>query len=202
MSSLGIAETNFKAGNWPESVSLHRFRRGYPQPDDEEERLCNIGAAAFLVPASVLRRRLKKLQPCLETLELLAAEYRVSIPTMMLRLRELGFWHCEVSLWHRMSDGRFVLNRLYGGKRLSYQWEDASILETAWNSRKSICGHTFLFCEEQTGGRRYRPISYEIRRHADGLIALWGKGVGGSAGPKVLPLLDSAKGIAAPRSVH
>jgi len=74
MSSLGIAETNFKAGNWPESVSLHRFRRGYPQPDDEEERLCNFGATAFLLPASVLRRRVKSLQLRLETLDLLSAE--------------------------------------------------------------------------------------------------------------------------------
>jgi hypothetical protein len=74
MSSLGIAETNFKAGNWPESVSLHRFRRGYPQPDDEEERLCNFGAAAFLLPASVLRRRVKSLQLRLEMLDLLSAE--------------------------------------------------------------------------------------------------------------------------------
>jgi len=74
MSSLGIAETNFKAGNWPKSVSLHRFRLGYPQPDDEEERLCNFGTAAFLLPASVLRRRVKSLQLRLETLDLLSAE--------------------------------------------------------------------------------------------------------------------------------
>lgn len=163
------------------------------ETDDEEERLCNLGAAAFLLPASVLRRRVKKLQPRLDTLELLSADYRVSIPTMMLRLRELGLWHCEVALWHRMSDGKFVLDRLYGGRRLSYQWDDISILETAWNSNKSVCGHSFLFCEDQRGVRRYRPISYEIRRHADGLIALWGKGVARSAGLKVLPLLDSAE---------
>lgn len=163
------------------------------ESDDGEERLCNLGAAAFLLPSSALRRRVKKLQPRLETLALLSAEYRVSIPTMMLRLRELGFWRCEVSLWHRMSDGRFVLDRLYGGRRLSYQWEDISILEPAWNSNRSVCGHSFLFCEDQRGGRRYRPISYEIQRHADGLIALWGKGVATSAAPKVLPLLDSAE---------
>jgi hypothetical protein len=163
------------------------------ETDDEEERLCNLGAASFLLPASVLRRRVKPLLPHLKTLELLAAEFRVSIPTMMLRLRELGLWQCEVSLWHRMSDGRFVLNGLYGGRRLSYQWQDASILENAWNSNKSACGHSFLFCEDQRGERRYRPISYEIRRHADGMIALWGKGVGRSAGRKMLPLLDSAK---------
>ena len=82
------------------------------EADDEEERLCNLGAAAFLLPASVLRRRVKKLQPRLETLELLSAEYRVSIPTMLLRLRALLLWQCEVSLWHRMSGGRFVLDRL------------------------------------------------------------------------------------------
>ena len=171
------------------------------ETDEEEERLCNLGAAAFLLPASVLRRRVKKLQPRLETLELLSAEYRVSIPTMMLRLRELGFWHCEVSLWHRMSDGRFVLNRLYGGRQHSYQWEDISILEPAWNSNRSVCGHSFLFCEDKQGVRRYRPISYEIRRHRDGLIALWGKGIATSAAPKVLPLLDSAKRTADPKRV-
>jgi len=163
------------------------------ETDDEEERLCNLGAAAFLLPASMLRRRVKKLQPRLETLELLSAEYRVSIPTMMLRLRELGLWQCEVSLWHRMSDGRFVLDRLYGGRRVSYQWEDISILEPAWNSNRAVCGHSFLSCEDRRGVRRYRPICYEIRRHAGGLIALWGKGIATSAAPKVLPLLDSAE---------
>jgi IrrE N-terminal-like domain len=159
------------------------------ETDDEEERLCNLGAAAFLVPTSALRRRVKKLQPRLETLELLSTEYRVSIPTMLLRLRALGLWHCEVSLWHRMSNGRFVLDRLYGGRRLSYQWEDISILEPAWNSNKSVCGHSFLFCEDRRGQRSYRPICYEIRRHADGLIALWGMGVGTAERPKLPPLL-------------
>jgi hypothetical protein len=71
-----------------------------------------------------------------------------------------------------------VLNRLYGGRRLSYQWEDTSILESVWNSNTSAYGHSFVFCEDQRGTRRYRPISYEIRQHAGGLIALWGKGVG------------------------
>lgn len=159
------------------------------ETDDEEERLCNLGAAAFLLPTSALRRRVKKLQPRLETLELLSTEYRVSIPTMLLRLRALGLWHCEVSLWHRMSNGRFVLDRLYGGRRLSYQWEDISILEPAWNSNKSVCGHSFLFSEDRRGKRSYRPICYEIRRHADGLIALWGKGVAAAERPKLPPLL-------------
>lgn len=161
------------------------------ETDDEEERLCNFGAAAFLLPASVLRRRVKNLQPRLETLELLSGEYRVSIPTMMLRLRALGLWHCEVSLWHRMSDGEFVLDRLYGGRRLSYQWEDNSILEPTWNSNRSVCGHSFLFYEDRRGGRRYRPIRFEIRRHADGLIALWGKGVAAVERPKLPPLLGA-----------
>src|ERR1700691_2550147 len=39
------------------------------ETDDEEERLCNFGAAAFLIPGPVLRRRVKKLRPCLEALE-------------------------------------------------------------------------------------------------------------------------------------
>ena len=159
------------------------------EADDEEERLCNLGAAAFLLPASVLRRRVKKLQPRLETLELLSAEYRVSIPTMLLRFRALRLWQCEVSLWHRMSGGRFVLDRLYGGRRLSYQWEDNSILEPAWNSNRSASGHSFLFYEDQRGVRRYRPISYEIRRHVDGLIALWGKGAAAEERSKLPPLL-------------
>jgi hypothetical protein len=75
MSSLGIAETNFKAGNWPESVSLHRFRRGYPQPDEEEKGsvISELRLSYCPLPC-YLRRRVKSLQLRLETLDLLSAE--------------------------------------------------------------------------------------------------------------------------------
>jgi len=64
--------------------------------DSEKERLCNFGAAGFLVPASPLRRQVRTLPRCLESLELLASNYGVSPLTMALRLRGLGYWQCQL----------------------------------------------------------------------------------------------------------
>jgi len=48
--------------------------------DEDEERLCNWGAAALLMPASSLRRRMKNVAVNLESLDAIAAEYAVSLP--------------------------------------------------------------------------------------------------------------------------
>src|SRR5258708_924799 len=62
------------------------------ETDRAEERLCNVGAAALLIPARSLRAQAKKLPICLWSLDQLAQDYSRSPPAMFLRLKALGLW--------------------------------------------------------------------------------------------------------------
>jgi hypothetical protein len=161
------------------------------EQDPEEERLCNWGAAALLIPPSSIRRRVKGVPICLTSLKAFADEYRVSLPTMALRLRSLGLWNCQLSRWHRMTDGSFVLDNLYGGRRVKWEWEDGSILHAAWESSGAVSGRTFVNYEDRPGIRRYRPVAYEVRRCMTGVIALWGDVASQPA--RSLPLLTESR---------
>ena len=145
--------------------------------DEAEERLCNFGAAELLVPDKSLRASARKLPICLGSLEQLAENYCVSLPTMLIRLRALGLWDCELSNWHRDVNGGFVLDSLYGGRRLEWEWQDSSQLLRAWESSKPIFGTGFVYLEDSRGRERYKPISYNLRRSGSGVIALWGVGI-------------------------
>ncbi len=146
-------------------------------PDEDEERLCNFGAAALLIPAAPLRRRIKGTQPSLTTLGLLASEFGVSMLTMFLRLRGLSLWSLELSVWHRMVDSSFALDRLYGGRRANWKWTDEAALRTAWEQERSVFGRSFVQFQDKEGIERFKPISFELRHHGDCLMALWGKGL-------------------------
>jgi hypothetical protein len=146
-------------------------------PDEQEERLCNFGAAALLIPPHSLKRRAAKLPVSLESLQCLAEDYTVSLPTMALRLRALDIWRCQFSRWRRMLNGTFVLDRLYGGKQADWKWADESILATAWDSTEPHRGHSFVSYEDDHGVRRYKPVSYQVRKSLDGVTALWGSAV-------------------------
>jgi hypothetical protein len=52
----------------------------------------------------------------LEALQALAGHYRVSTPSMFIRLRNLGLWQAELVLWHQMTNGTFVVKRLWGAR--------------------------------------------------------------------------------------
>jgi Zn-dependent peptidase ImmA (M78 family) len=158
--------------------------------DDEEERLCNLGAAALLIPAASLRKQAKKLPVCLDSLGQLARRYAVSLPTMLLRLRALGLWKCELSHWHRTVIGEFVLDRLYGGPHAEWHWDDASVLKRVWESDASVYGTNFVYLEASNGARRYKPIAYNVQRSGAGAIVLWGSGI--RARRPNHPLLDAA----------
>lgn len=145
--------------------------------DAEEEKLCNAGAAALLIPYQQLSRRVRTLPTNLDSLRLLASEYGVSMPTMVLRLRSLGLWRVELSIWHRMIDGSFVLDKLYGGSKTDWEWVEDGVLKAAWQRRESIFGTSFIRHQDARGVRRFRPVAFELRRHSDGLIGLWGKGL-------------------------
>jgi len=147
------------------------------ETDESEERLCNFGAAVLLIPSASLRARTKELPICLDSLEQLAREYAVSLPTMLLRLRALRLWGCELSSWYRTTGGGFVLDRLYGGHRAEWKWQDPSMLARVWNSNESAFGTGFLYVEHENGTRAYRPIPYNIQRSGAGLVALWGAGI-------------------------
>lgn len=161
-------------------------------PDMEEERACNAVAAAILLPAKSLERRVKGLPVSLESLEAIAAEYQVSTATTILRLRTLDLWRCELSHWRRMTDGRFALHSFYGGKRSNWEWQDATLLHRVWESGRSLFGQTFVTCEDGAGVQRYRPVQYELSRHPSGVIALWGATTAIHGRCERLPLLISS----------
>jgi hypothetical protein len=145
--------------------------------DETEERLCNIGAAALLIPGRRLRVSTRGLPVCLDSLERLAKIYSVSIPTMLLRLRTAGLWKCELSTWYRTANGTFTLDRLYGGPRARWNWVDDAPLREAWGRGRTTSGVAMLYVQNATGARRYRPIIYQTRRSGSGVLVLWGKGI-------------------------
>jgi IrrE N-terminal-like domain len=145
--------------------------------DSTEERLCNLGAAAFLVPTSSLKRDARSLPPCLESLDLLSSKYGVSLPTMALRLGALGQWKCRLSIWRRMGDGSFALDRLYGAKEHPWKWQDDSVLERGWQSTEPLFGETALYHVNARGYTECKPILYEVRRTGNDLVVLWGDGI-------------------------
>lgn len=142
--------------------------------DPTEERLCNLGAAELLMPTASIQRAARPLAICLESLHELAEEYSVSLTAMFLRLRSLRLWKCELSEWHRMTNGTFALERLYGGKSRPWEWEDESILGAAWLSGKARFGHTYVKYKDQHGMRYYKPTLFEVRRFGERVLALWG----------------------------
>lgn len=144
------------------------------EQDDQEEQLCNFGAAVLLMPPTSLLRSVKKLSVNLESLQVLASEYGVSLPTMALRLKALGYWNCQLTFWHHMADGTFAFDRVYGGKQLRYQWEDGSVLMAAWQSDKSRYGRTFVHCVDDNGTTWTKLVRYQARRFANCVMVLWG----------------------------
>ncbi len=159
--------------------------------DAAEERLCNYGAAVLLLPSAAVARQAKQLPVCLESLETLAEQFLVSPATMLLRLRELGLWKCQLSLWHRMLGGGFTLARIFGSARTDWEWDDSSLLERVWQSKEAAFGKTIVYCEGERGDRECQPISYDLRRSADGIMALWGVGV--KQPPHAYPLFEGVQ---------
>jgi Zn-dependent peptidase ImmA (M78 family) len=166
-----------------------KFR--HHEEDNREESLCNFGAAVLLIPSAQLRARVKKLPVCLDSLDQMAEEYAVSLPTMLLRLRSLGLWRCQLSLWHRTVGGEFVLDRLYGGPKVEWKWHGPSALEHVWESSESALGTGFVYVTGRGGNQAYKPIVYHVRRSNTGVIVLWGDGIA----PKVsaCPLFEMAR---------
>ncbi|MGO9337850.1 MAG: ImmA/IrrE family metallo-endopeptidase [Terriglobales bacterium] len=160
------------------------------ETDDLEERLCNLGASVLLIPSAALTARSRKLPISLDSLQQLAAEFAVSLPTMLLRLRGLGLWKCQLSSWHRSVSGEFVLDRFYGGRRVECKWHDASVLERVWKSNEAAFETGFVYTESR-GAKAFKPIAYHVQRSSQGVTVLWGSGIRPTV--STYPLLEIAR---------
>lgn len=157
--------------------------------DTMEERLCDFGAAELLMPASAVKQTAAEHPVCIQSLRALAGQFSVSMAAMFLRLRSLRLWNCVLSEWHKMLNGSFRLVNFYGGKHLSWQWEDPSILNDAWQSHKSLFGNTFVRHEAEQGRRLYSPARFEVKRVGNRIFSLWGAQIEQPTCPS--PLFDS-----------
>jgi hypothetical protein len=145
--------------------------------DPEEERLCNSGAEELRMPALDVKRRAKDKPMSLAALQALAADYRVSAPAMLIRLRNLGLWKAELVLWHEMTNGTFAVKRLWGGRMADWRWLDDRIPRAALSAspEKILLGHTFWVVETPRG-QGFRPVVYHVARHRGDVLALVLKG--------------------------
>ena len=143
------------------------------QTDPEEERLCNVGAAALLMPNDDVMRATRKVTPSLLVLEQLAEHYGVSLEAMFLRLRHLARWRCELLIWHRTNDGRFLLDRAYRRRKKDWNWDDLSIPQAAWEGKKAPTKRMFVHFQDSWGRDFARPVYCQVKRRANSLVALW-----------------------------
>ena len=142
--------------------------------DETEECLCNLGAAELLMPAMAVGRLANHRPVCMQSLRELAEEFSVSFAAMFIRLRSLRLWDCVLSEWQRMTNGKFVLSRFYGGARRPWVWEDPSILDDAWWSYRLSSGTTVFHYDADNGGQYCAPLRFQAQRLGDRVFALWG----------------------------
>ena len=157
--------------------------------DQREERLCNLGAGELLIPTRHLKRSVKRQPFSLNSLEELSHKYLVSPEAMMLRLRSLGLWNCELSYWRSQGEG-FVLERIIGGRRVNWKWADESPLWQALKSRNTVSGSAYIEVREPGSGLQLRSVCFQVARRGDLILALWGPKRFDGASPS-LPLFDS-----------
>jgi hypothetical protein len=141
--------------------------------DQEEERLCNCGAEEILMPALDVGRHAKDKPVSLDVLQMMAAHYRVSTPAMFIRLRRLGLWRAELVVWHEMTNGAFAVKRVWGGRKVDWQWMEPEIPRKALSASAEslISGGTFWF----VGPRECpmtRAVDYQVKRHGNDVLAL------------------------------
>ena len=155
--------------------SVPEFKFVPHETDEFEERLCDVGAAEILMPEARLRRTCAKIEPCLSTLFVVSRMYAVSIEAMMIRLRSLGYWDCELSFWYKTGTGKFALDRTVGGKQTQWKWIDDSPLQTAWNNSSSSAGHAFVEYTDERGNWYAKPVWFEVQRRSDRVVSLWAR---------------------------
>lgn len=147
------------------------------QIDKQEERLCNFGAAELLVPTHSIMVSASGLPVSMKALKLLASTYGVSVEAMFSRLQFLNLWKCQMSVWYKMTNGKILLDRLYGRKWLNWHWEDESVITGALvGDRNAIfSGRTFIGFKDESGHNRVAPVYYQLKKSGDTILALWSR---------------------------
>lgn len=148
-----------------------KFR--WHQTDPAEERLCDFGAAALLMPKDEVVRATQGVTPSMAALEKLAEHYAVSLEAMFLRIQRLAGWKCQLVIWHRTNDGRFLADRAYRPFEKDWNWVDSSIPKAAWEGKKSLPEWTFVHFQD---ARKYwfaQRIHFQAKRRANSLVTLW-----------------------------
>ena len=165
------------------------LKYGFEGTDPAEERLCNVGAAELLIPSKSLRHRAKGCRVSLDSLGELANIYAVSMEAMLLRLRALGLWNCELSYWRPKQRG-FCLDRMVGGRKGDWAWPDDGVLQKTWSGNQKITGRAYMELRNPQGGRQLRFVHFQVARRRDVLISLWGAKPFND-GPGGLPLFEN-----------
>ena len=146
-------------------------------PDEMEERLCNYGAAELLLPEAELRETAKGIPPSLDSLDQLCRQYHVSSEVMVIQLRNLGIWPCELSFWTRDEEGQFTMERFAGSRKVNWQWVDVNLLPRVWEKgdRGAETGRGAVYFEDSSSMSYAKWLYYVVRRQGSSVIALWKK---------------------------
>jgi hypothetical protein len=141
--------------------------------DQEEERLCNCGAAEILMPAQDVRRCAKNEPVSLDVLQMMAARYRVSVAAMLIRLRRIGLWSAELFLWHEMTNGTFAVKRAWGGRLADWEWMEPEIPRKVLSApaESVISGGTYWLVGPPEC-QRTKALSFQAKRHGKDVLVL------------------------------
>ncbi len=142
--------------------------------DALEERLCNFGAGELVVPAPELVEAAAALTPGFDSLDELCGRFGISAEVIIIRLRELAIWPCELSVWNWSDDG-FALDRCIGLKKYPWRWADTDALWKIWRKGDGArgSGRTAVYFENGTRESFAKYIYYVARRQGNSIAALW-----------------------------
>jgi hypothetical protein len=145
-----------------------------PHPTDpQEETLCDRGAASLLMPEETLKTDVLGCAVSVASLDDLSRMYGVSRKAMFLRLRDLGFWTCELAVWQPTVDGKFMLEGVLGGRRgMDWKWVADEIPENVWAGRPDK-GQTWIHFKDETGSWTARRVYFDARRLENRIFTLW-----------------------------
>jgi Zn-dependent peptidase ImmA (M78 family) len=149
--------------------------------DPSEERLCNLGAAHFLLPPKELRTALKHRPVCLKTAEDICEQFQVSLPTFVVRVRQLKLWKVELSTWIKLSSGKVVLDKSIGGLGKGWSWIEDREIDHAFRSTCYRAGKTYLIRQTKAGDNQVKRINYDLVRRGQTVQVLSGASVTGSS---------------------
>ncbi len=130
----------------------------------------------FLMPAEDILAQINSKDVSITTLEDLSERYAVSIEAAFLRLRGLRLWNCEMTIWHRMLSGAFVVDRIHGWLKADWRWADDSIPNQAWSQKggATFSGRTLVCLDRSDGLSAAEPVYFQVKRRGENLVAIWG----------------------------